>query len=324
MQQVTAESVISCTEVLGPSAARRPRSSMRKSVLRESPQAWAASVIPFSWFFPPMLLASFRDERIIISLKNTGAKAHTVRVAGYADVMIDNNDRAPICATEDGGNTLLMTGAPQNDYAFRLVATTCDTVWYGLWSMRIKECFTDLENRGPGYVYSRDSGLAYSWTATVRPGEEWSRYVLIGTGSEEQMTVEIPQIPVPAPGIPEAEITLNTGEVYLTEGRCPARLEQLYCRAAGDPPHYGPARRQQHPRQQHRSLYGHQQRYGKNGRAYRRRRRTDGGHPLLCPRLCQGRGRHGGLWPPEQGLWPECAQLWRLSGDEQRKECLYH
>lgn len=218
MQQVTAESVISCTEVLGPSAARRPRFSMRKSVLRESPQAWAASVIPFSWFFPPMLLASFRDERIIISLKNTGAKAHTVRVAGYADVMIDNNDRAPICATEDGGNTLLMTGAPQNDYAFRLVATTCDTVWYGLWSMRIKECFTDLENRGPDYVYSRDSGLAYSWTATVRPGEEWSRYVLIGTGSEEQMTVEIPQIPVPAPGIPEAEITLNTGEVYLTEG----------------------------------------------------------------------------------------------------------
>ena len=52
----------------------------------------------------------------------------------------------------------------------------------------------------------------------MRPGEEWSRYVLIGTGSEEQMTVEIPQIPVPAPGIPEAEITLNTGEVYLTEG----------------------------------------------------------------------------------------------------------
>lgn len=165
-------------------------------------------------------LEKYSDTYIKVqyTLKNTGAKAHTVRVAGYADVMIDNNDRAPICATEDGGNTLLMTGAPQNDYAFRLVATTCDTVWYGLWSMRIKECFTDLENRGPDYVYSRDSGLAYFWTATVRPGEEWSRYVLIGTGSEEQMTVEIPQIPVPAPGIPEAEITLNTGEVYLTEG----------------------------------------------------------------------------------------------------------
>lgn len=68
------------------------------------------------------------------------------------------------------------------------------------------------------YLFLRERGLAYSWTATVRPGEEWSRYVLIGTGSEEQMTVEIPQIPVPAPGIPEAEITLNTGEVYLTEG----------------------------------------------------------------------------------------------------------
>lgn len=135
-----------------------------------------------------MDLEKYSDTYIKVqyTLKNTGAKAHTVRVAGYADVMIDDNDRAPICATEDGGNTLLMTGAPQNDYAFRLVATTCDTVWYGLWSMRIKECFTDLENRGPDYVYSRDSGLAYSWTATVRPGEEWSRYVLIGTGSEEQ------------------------------------------------------------------------------------------------------------------------------------------
>ena len=203
-------------------------------------------------------------------MKNTGAKAHTVRVAGYADVMIDNNDRAPICATEDGGNTLLMTGAPQNDYAFRLVATTCDTVWYGLWSMRIKECFTDLENRGPDYVYSRDSGLAYFWTATVRPGEEWSRYVLIGTGSEEQMTVEIPQIPVPAPGIPEAEITLNTGEVCLTEGDALPDWNSYIAALQGTlritgQPADSSTPGSSTPRQQHRSLYGHQRRYGKNG-----------------------------------------------------------
>ena len=156
--------------------------------------------------------------KVQYTLTNTGSKTHTVKVGSYADVMIDDNDRAPIYATEAGGNTLLMTGSPRNDYAFKLVAPTCDTLWYGYYGKCVKKCFTNMENRGPSNVYKKDSGISYSWTATVEPGQTWSRYVLIGTGSAEQMNVGTPTIPQPEEIVPDPEITLNTSELYLTEG----------------------------------------------------------------------------------------------------------
>ncbi len=156
--------------------------------------------------------------KVQYTLTNTGSKTHTVKVGSYADVMIDDNDRAPIYATEAGGNTLLMTGSPRNDYAFKLVAPTCDTLWYGYYGKCVKKCFTNMENRGPSNVYKKDSGISYSWTATVEPGQTWSRYVLIGTGSAEQMNVGTPTIPQPEEIVPDPEITLNTSELYFTEG----------------------------------------------------------------------------------------------------------
>ena len=156
--------------------------------------------------------------KVQYTLTNTGSKPHTVKVGSYADVMIDDNDRAPIYATEAGGNTLLMTGSPRNDYAFKLVAPTCDTLWYGYYGKCVKKCFTNMENRGPSNVYKKDSGISYSWTATVEPGQTWSRYVLIGTGSAEQMNVGTPTIPQPEEIVPDPEITLNTSELYFTEG----------------------------------------------------------------------------------------------------------
>ena len=156
--------------------------------------------------------------KVQYTLTNTGSKPHTVKVGSYADVMIDDNDRAPIYATEAGGNTLLMTGSPRNDYAFKLVAPTCDTLWYGYYGKCVKKCFTNMENRGPSNVYKKDSGISYSWNATVEPGKTWSRYVLIGTGSAEQMNVGTPTIPQPEEIIPEPEITLTTNELYFTEG----------------------------------------------------------------------------------------------------------
>lgn len=156
--------------------------------------------------------------KVQYTLTNTGSKTHTVKVGSYADVMIDDNDRAPIYATEAGGNTLLMTGSPRNDYAFKLVAPTCDTLWYGYYGKCVKKCFTNMENRGPSNVYKKDSGISYSWTATVEPGQTWSRCVLIGTGSAEQMNVGTPTIPQPEEIVPDPEITLNTSELYFTEG----------------------------------------------------------------------------------------------------------
>ena len=156
--------------------------------------------------------------KVQYTLTNTGSKAHKVKVGSYADVMIDDNDRAPICATEEGGNTLLMTGSPKNDYAFKLVAPTCDTLWYGYYGKCVKKCFTNMESRGPNNVYRQDSGISYSWETTVEPGKTWSRYVLIGTGSAEQMNVGTPTIPQPEEIVPDPEITLNTSELYFTEG----------------------------------------------------------------------------------------------------------
>ena len=156
--------------------------------------------------------------KVQYTLSNTGSKVHKVKVGSHADVMIDNNDRAPVCATEDYGKTLSMTGSPRNNYAFKLIAPTCDTLWYGHYTKCFNECFTDMKNRGPKNVYSKDSGISYSWTATVEPGQTWSRYVLIGTGSAEQMNVGTPTIPQPEEIVPDPEITLNTSELYLTEG----------------------------------------------------------------------------------------------------------
>ena len=156
--------------------------------------------------------------KVQYTLTNDGAKSHTVKLGSYADVMIDNNDKAPIWAETDGGNTLVMSGSPKNDYVFKLVATSCDTLWYGLFHKRYENCFTNMTDRGPENIYMQDSGLAYSWNATVAPGEIWTRCVLIGTGSAEEMEVTNPVIPEPKVTIPDPSIELVTDEVYFTEG----------------------------------------------------------------------------------------------------------
>ena len=173
--------------------------------------------------------------KVQYTLTNTGSKAHKVKVGSYADVMIDDNDRAPICATEEGGNTLLMTGSPKNDYAFKLVAPTCDTLWYGYYGKCVKKCFTNMESRGPNNVYRQDSGISYSWETTVEPGKTWSRYVLIGTGSKAQITGETPTVPQPEEIVPEPEITLTTNELYFTEGESlPADWKNYIASSEGD------------------------------------------------------------------------------------------
>lgn len=157
--------------------------------------------------------------KVTYTLSNTGAKAHTVKLGSHADVMIDRNDRAPICATEQGGNRLSMSGAPMNDYAFKLIADSCSTIWYGFYRNRAENCFTNMTDRGPNNVYRSDSGLAYSWDIRISPEGTWTSYVLIGTGKPQEMdNITIPTIPKPEPVIPQPSIALSTSEVYFTEG----------------------------------------------------------------------------------------------------------
>ena len=156
--------------------------------------------------------------KVTYTLSNNGAKAHTVKLGSHADVMIDRNDRAPIYATEQGGNRLSMSGASINNYAFKLIADSCSTIWYGFYRNRVENCFTDMTDSGPGNSYRGDSGLAYAWNISISPGGRWTSYVLIGTGSPDQMNnIAIPAIPQPAPVIPQPSIVLSTSDVYFTE-----------------------------------------------------------------------------------------------------------
>lgn len=156
--------------------------------------------------------------RVTYTLSNSGAKAHEVKLGTHADVMIDRNDRAPIYATETGGNRLSMSGASVNNYAFKLIADSCSTIWYGFYRNRTENCFTNMTDRGPHNIYRGDSGLAYAWEISISPGGRWTSYVLIGTGNLDQMNnITIPPIPQPAPVIPQPSIALSTSDAYFTE-----------------------------------------------------------------------------------------------------------
>lgn len=155
--------------------------------------------------------------KVIYTLSNDGAKAHTVKLGSHADVMIDRNDRAPIFATKAGGNRLSMSGASINNYAFKLIADSCSTIWYGFYRNRTENCFTNMTDRGPDNIYRGDSGLAYAWNISISPGGRWTSYVLIGTGNPQEMNIEIPPIPQPEPVIPQPSIALSTSDAYFTE-----------------------------------------------------------------------------------------------------------
>ena len=101
--------------------------------------------------------------------------------------------------------------------AWKTGATSCDTLWYGIFYESYRNCFTDMTDRGPENMFTKDSGLAYSWNATVAPGEIWTRCVLIGKGSNNEMAIEAPVTPEPEVVVPDPSIELVSNEVYYTE-----------------------------------------------------------------------------------------------------------
>ena len=163
------------------------------------------------------------DDHYILAqytIKNSSSKSHKIQIGSYSHTRLDSNECPSIMAEEAGGKTLRVSGNPANDYVLKLVATSCDTLWYGSFSHLYDNsgCFLDLPDRGPDNVYDRYGGIAYSWTATIDPGETWTRCVLIGLGSEEEMQGETPALPASEDIIPDPSIRLTTDEIYLTEG----------------------------------------------------------------------------------------------------------
>jgi len=132
------------------------------------------------------LVYNGRYAKIKYTVTNRGSSSQRFQVGSSADVMIGNNDNAPVVGSSSG---LVMSGSPKNNYTFNLVAPTASTLWYGFYSKAYDSMFTNLADRGK--AYTKDSGMAWSWSATVAPGQTWSRYVLLGVG-------ELP----PAPNVP--------------------------------------------------------------------------------------------------------------------------
>ncbi|MBM6829299.1 InlB B-repeat-containing protein [Anaerotignum lactatifermentans] len=126
-----------------------------------------------------------RYVKITYTVKNNGSATQKFQIGSSADVMIDNNDRAEVKPT---GTGLSMDGNPLNDYKFSLVAPDCDTLWFGNYYKAYENMFVNQDSLSS---YSGDSGMAWSWSGTIAPGQTWSRYVLIGAGD----LPEAPQAP---------------------------------------------------------------------------------------------------------------------------------
>ncbi len=146
-----------------------------------------------------------RYAMVKYTVENRGSESQNFRLGTCADVMIGNNDYAPVTGSANG---LTMNGEPKNQYAFNLIAPTANTLWYGHYSDRTKNVFTNLSDRT--WVYNKDSGMAWSWEDTIAPGAKWSRYILIGVGEQPPMP-DAPEISNRDPVLKPGQETVFTG-----------------------------------------------------------------------------------------------------------------
>lgn len=156
--------------------------------------------------------------KVKYTLTNNGATSHEVDLGSYGEFWIDDERVTTLWAEEKGGNTVLAVNALKK-YAVRVIATTCDRIWYGAFMMVGPRRLADEPRRGPDFAYNWQNALSYSWNATVALGESWERYVLIGTDSAEKMSNgEQPTIQQPTWNREELYIELLSNDVYFVEG----------------------------------------------------------------------------------------------------------
>ena len=156
--------------------------------------------------------------KVKYTLTNNGATSHEVDLGSYGEFWINDERDSTLWAEEKGGNTVLAVNALKK-YAVRVIATTCDRIWYGAFMMVGPRRLADEPRRGPDFAYNWQNALSYSWNATVAPGESWERYVLIGTDSAEKMSNgEQPTIQQPTWNREELYIELLSNDVYFVEG----------------------------------------------------------------------------------------------------------
>lgn len=120
--------------------------------------------------------------KIEYTVTNTNSSTKTISLATGADIMIGNNDCAPI-ENLPGNKGIRMSGdgaqfmfIGRNSYG----VTDVDTYWFGVYS----DWRSNKYNQS--YTYqgsSKDSGMAWSWkNRSIAPGETQKYSVLIGIG----------------------------------------------------------------------------------------------------------------------------------------------
>ena len=136
--------------------------------------------------------------RICYSLTNTNAEAVTVSVGTWADVMIGNNDHAPIERRLDpNGNVYGLTMKNSNtvgDVAFSAIfgvdmsgVTVTDDYWFGYYGQNYSyEAMVGNYSAGSNWMVENgtyDSGMGWCWkNREIQPGETMEFAYLIGVG----------------------------------------------------------------------------------------------------------------------------------------------
>jgi len=151
-----------------------------------------AGVIPFTESKPGQIGGSLtawftyefvydgRYAKIVYHVKNNGSTTKNFKVGSNADMLLGKSSR-PTIQGRPGGGGLVINSKSGGNYTFDLIAPTCDKLWYGFFACAPDNTFTGMDI-GSASPYSGDGGIAWSWAGTVKPGETWERYVLLGVG----------------------------------------------------------------------------------------------------------------------------------------------
>lgn len=114
-----------------------------------------------------------RTIRLIYDVHNTTNQTATVQIGSSADTQIGANDSAGISFSSDGGIIMEDTNANSTTYGARFRLNAAEggftTRWYGHYQGSYDNMYTNLQNPSP--LLNTDSGIAWSWTKVIEPGE---------------------------------------------------------------------------------------------------------------------------------------------------------
>ena len=130
-------------------------------------------------------IPSSDSKGVIITyiIENTNDDAVNVKLGSCADVQIGDRssggDNAPLTMTN---NAVIMTNPSNANLKFMLVpgGGVFSTRWMGYYYDRTSNVFTD--NSGNGAISGIDSGIAWSWSFNIKPGQIITKTAILSAG----------------------------------------------------------------------------------------------------------------------------------------------